>query len=323
MIKVTLGKNSYSFPEAWHELKPDQYILLCANIFEYVKGDITIDEVRAKWFCAFTGITFKKADNNNDQLWENIYRISREFTFFTRIEYEKELDLIEKQLRRKLRKTPPDEIHSSDPMLRWVKKLKYEYTLDAVFAKNLLPSLSIGDKKVYGYRFDINGSVLNTTLTAEQFVNASMALDAYHKSKNNADLNLLIHILYPKSSIESIEKIDAISKFAVLLNYQAIVAYLMQKTKYSIIWYRKPDKKQKTHKNNYAVGASESLYALAKLGYGSIDDLASMNLLRYLDLLLKNIIDSVNMLNDYKLSIIEISDRTGLPVELINEILEK
>lgn len=322
MIKLALGKNSYSFPEYWHELKPQQYLLLCQQLFDYINEKISIDEARARWFCSMIGIEFKPKDDKNDLLWENIYRISREFTFFTKIEYSKSISGIDKDLRKKLYKYPPEEINSDEPMLRWAKKLKYQYILDATFAKNLLPSIQVGEKRVYGYRCKLIGNLLDTGLTAQQFIDAGTALDEYSKSKDESHLDLLISILY-KSELQQLKKLDPVTKFAVLLNYQAFVSFLIKKTKYSIIWHREPGKKSNKNKNRYEVGAGESLYSMAKLGYGTIEELSEINLMRYLDLLLKNINDSVNTLDQYKVSIVEIAERTGLSVLLVNEILNK
>lgn len=323
MIKITLGKNSYSFPEAWHELKPQQYLLLCQQLFDFINGKTTIDEVRAKWFCAMTGIDFKAKDDKNDLLWENIYRISREFTFFTKIEYEKSLSAVDPELRKKLYKVPANEINSDDPVLRWVKKLKYHYVIDAVFVKNLLPSIQVGEKKVYGYKCQLIGNLLDTNLTAEQFINAGMAIDEYHKSKNEQHIDLLVSILYKIPDLQQLKKVGPVTKFAVLLNYQAIVSFLMRKTKYSLIWYREPGAKTKTNNSRFTVGASESLLSLSKLGFGNVEQLSEYNLIRYLDLLLKNIVDSVKTLNDMKESVTKISERTGLSIPLITEILDQ
>lgn len=320
MIKFNLGKNSYSFPEAWHELKPHQYLLLCRQVFNFINGKITVDEMRARWFCSMAGIDFKAKDEKNELLWENIYRISREFVFFTKIEYSKPLKSVEPELRKKLHKYLPSEINTDDPVIRWVKKLEYQYKIDAVFVKNLLPSIKLGEKKVYGYKCRLLGNLLDTNLTAQQFVNAGMALAEYEKSKDEKNLDLLISILY-NTELQQLNNVGAVTKFAVLMNYQAILSFLMHRTKYSLIWYRDPSAKQKKNENRYAVGAADSLLSLAKAGYGSIDELSEINLVRYLDLLLKNLNDSVHALNEYKLSPIEIAERTGLSVALVNEIL--
>lgn len=321
MLKITLGKNKYSFPEKWHELKPDQYLALCRRLFEYANGKLAVDELKAKFFCDIIGIEFKKRDNENDLLWENIYRLSREFTFFLKIDYKADLKPVDLELRRKLRKFSPDEIYTDDPVIKWVRRQKYKYSIDAVFAKNLLPSIMVGEQKVYGYRFELNGSLLKTTMTAQQFINASMALDAYDKSHKDKDLNLLMAILYNKDNPDYFNKVDPVIRFAVLLNYQAIMAFITRKTKYSIIWHRGKKQEPKKEKNTYAVGAADSIYSLAKLGYGSIDDLSNYNLVRYLDLLLKNIVDSAHMLKDNDFDLAKISEHTGLSIELINQII--
>lgn len=322
-MKIKLGNNSYSFPEKWHELKPNQYHMLCEQLFDYTNGNLSIDELRAKFFCAVIGMEFKPSDDKNDLLWENIYRLSNEFRFFLKINYKGNLSPVPIELREQLKKRTPDEINSAEPIIRWVKKLKYTYAIDAVFAKNLLPSIQLKDKKLYGYRFNLSAKFLKTTLTAQQFVYASMALDAYFKSNDENDLNMLIAILYGKDNPDLFAELNPVTKFAVLLNFQAVMAFLMNKTKYSIIWHRGSNSNNtEKKKNRYAVGAADSLYSLAKLGYGSIEELTEINLVRYLDLLLKNINDSVMMLHDHEVSVADIAERTGLSIPLITEIIE-
>lgn len=325
MRDLYFGKNTYTFPDTWEELNREQYLMLVEAIIDFQAGKTNALGCRATWFCNMAGIDTKRRDNKNDQFWENIYRASSLFNFFFELEYldaegkVKSLDKLPREIRDKLRKHPPAEL-PDEPEYQWAAKLQYRYVIDAVFPKNLLPELVINGHFYYGYRFHRSGSFIETSLTAAQFIEAIGAYNAYIENKKDEDLDQLIRTLYfykqPAVVAKAINHAPARVKFGVLLNFQAILAFLMNKTRYSIIWGRKDD--DSGRKNKLTVGISESMYSLEKEGY---EDIGNANLFKYLDLLLKNIIDSVRMLNDNDVDLGEISEKTGLSINQIKNII--
>ncbi len=325
MRELHFGKNTYTFPDTWEELDREQYLMLIEAIIDFQAGKTNALGCRATWFCNIAGIDTKLRDNKNDQFWENIYRASDLFRFFFEIEYldadgkVKPLDKLPREIRERLRKQPPAEL-PDEPEYQWAAKLKYRYIVDAIFPKNLLPELLINGHYYHGYRFHRSGSFLETNLTAGQFISAVGAYNVYVESQKDEDLDQLIRILYfyekPVVIAKAINYAPARIKLGVLLNFQAILAYIMNKTRYSIIWNRKEGESEA--KNKLSVGIADTVYTLEKEGFENIEN---ANLFKYLDLLLKNIIDSVRMLNDNEVDLGEISEKTGLTIQQIKKII--
>lgn len=325
MRKLYFGKNTYEFPDSWEELNREQYLMLIDAILDFQAGKTNALGCRATWFCEIAGIDTKHRDNKNNQFWENIYRASELFTFFFDIEYidtegkVKTLDKLPREISDKLRKHPPSEL-PDEPEYQWAAKLQYRYIIDAIFPKNLLPEININGHFYHGYRFYRSGSFLETSLTARQFIDAVTAYNAYLEKAVPEHIDKLIQVLYfnnqPQVVAKAIQHASDRVKYGVLLNFQAILAFLMNKTRYSIIWNRKGDENDGISK--LTMGISDTVYSLEKEGY---EDIENAGLFKYLDLLLKNIIDSVRMLNEAEVDIGEISEKTGLSINQIKKII--
>lgn len=327
MREIYFGKNTYTFPDKWEELSREQFLQLVECLLDFREGKTNAAGCRATWFCKIAEIDTKRRDNKNDLFWENIYRASDLFDFFFEIEYldpetgePKSLKTMPREIRKKLRKKTPQELPDI-PEFRWASKLKHRYVIDAVFAKNLLPEIIIDGALHPGYRFGLSGNLITTNLTAERFIDANIAYNEYVNDPKPEHLDMLVHVLYfnTEKAIDTklLNKISARVKFAIVLNFQAIMAFLMQKTRYAIIWNRKGTSTD----GKLTVGMADTVYQLSKDGYGPVGDIGNYNLIRYLDLLLKNIIDSVTMLNENEINIGDIAERTGLTIAQIKNII--
>jgi len=327
MRTLYFGANTYQFPDRWEELSKNQFLQLVDALMDYSAGKSNALGCRSTWFCNMAEIDITRRDNQNDIFWENIYRAANLFNFFFEIVYfdkatgeRKSISHLPREIRENLQKNSPDQLPDL-PEYRWASKLAFRYVIDAVFAKNLLPNITIAGKSFPGYRFNLSGSVLSTSLTARDFIDATMVYNEYVTSHDPENLRQLIGILYFKNVINSEKYISQVPErvsFAILLNFQAILAFLMNKTRYSMIWSRKA---VENRENKLSVGVADSIYMLSKQGYGSVNELSSENLIVYLDLLLKNIIDLVQFMNANKSTIEEIATETGLTINQIKKII--
>ena len=68
-------------------------------------------------------------------------------------------------------------------------------------------------------------------------------------------------------------------------------------------------------------GMLESLYNLSQDGIGDLTTVERMDCITYLIILRKKLIESVKTMRDYKIEKTEISEKTGLPIKIINKIL--
>jgi ribosomal protein L32E len=320
---ITINKK-YRYPDQWEELSSEQYLMLIELLLEFMQGHISAQEVRLAYFLNIANINPRAiVKRNRERFHENLFRITRTLNFMFRYEYpDGSLDEIEPELRKSLAKTLPNDL-PDHVELQYVKKLKRQTLPDFLFAKNLLPEIEISRKKYPGYIFELHDEIIHTTLTAEQYVNANLLYGKYIDMRNTSYLDTLVATLYcPKGSdaiafAETTAKLDNVDKQAVFICFQAIQTFLATRTKYAILWNRKPAGKN----DKLSLGLSDSIYSLSSAGYGSLSEVSQMPLTAFFDLLVKNIIDAVKTLRDMKMKKDEIAEKTGLSLAQINKII--
>ena len=104
---------------------------------------------------------------------------------------------------------------------------------------------------------------------------------------------------------------------AISFNFQAFNNYLFNKTAFSLLtkFKLKPE-------HPITTDASDALYDLSKDGLGDSRQIEQMNLLTYLMVLRKKTIDAVRDMKGFGWDKVKISDEVGLPVSIINEIVD-
>jgi len=329
MISFYFEDNEYKFPNQWEELTQDQYLALLPLLQQYSSGILSVSDVKALWLVDIGGLTGMKIDRKRKDLFsENIYRMSREFNFVFEIEYPKgSLDNISTELRRKLKNTQPEELEQT-PEVRYLSRLDYDYKIAACWCKNLVPEIEVKGQKLKGYSIKLNGKMFNTSLRSSQFNLATELLQQFEESKDVQYLKILTACLYlPADETFSGEKINERAEsllkdidenilFAVLLNFQAFLAFIKTKTKWGLLWKRSPGKG-----GGLNVGADESLYNLSQKGYGDFEKVDRMPLTKFLDLMLKDLYDAVKEMHRYEMDITEIADKAGLSINQVKQII--
>jgi hypothetical protein len=320
---ITINKK-YQYPNRWEELSPEQYLMLVLLMLEFMQGKLSAQEVRLAYFLNVSNVNPKAiTKRNRERFNENIFRITRTLNFMFRYEYlAGALDEITPALREALAKALPGDL-PDHVELQYVKKLKRQILPDFIFAKNLLPEIKIAGEKYPGYIFELHDEIIHTTLTAEQYVNTNLLYGKYLDTRNPSYLDTLVATLYcPKETdvitfADTAAKLDNAAKQAVFICFQAIQTFLATRTKYAMLWNRKPAGKN----DKFSLGLSDSIYSLSSAGYGSLGEVSQMPLTAFFDLLLKNIIDAVKSLRDMKLKKDEIAEKTGLSLSQINKII--
>ena len=66
---------------------------------------------------------------------------------------------------------------------------------------------------------------------------------------------------------------------------------------------------------------AESLYNLSADGLGNVDVIEQMPVIKYLTILRKKLIESVTAMNEAGIDLVEISDKTGLSIKTIKQII--
>lgn len=103
---------------------------------------------------------------------------------------------------------------------------------------------------------------------------------------------------------------------AIAFNFQAFNNYLFTQTDFRLLTAAKEGKC-----SAISTGALESLYNLSNDGLGDITAIEQMNVIKYLTILRKKIIETVRSMDAMKMEKADIEKETGLPLHIINQIL--
>jgi hypothetical protein len=326
MIQVSTPHREYEFPNSWEELTPEQFIALARHLQAYSLGQESVGEVRVRWLCDISGIDPSRFPaRSRDMGMENLFRISRQLTFMFEIRYpDGVLEQIQDMDMEMLRKLPPDELPPS-PQARYLARQDYRYTLDAVFAKNLIPEITVGRERMKGWEVLTHLDTITSDITALQFIEASKVLERIAHSRDLSLHPLLASILYAPRPYNSALAHRRASEYAVLdpailqavsLNFQALISWLFTRTQFSILRQSKVKKQ-----SSIRTGMHEMLYNLSSDGLGDASDIEQMELVKFLLILRKKLIESVRALHDFKKKAHEIAEETDLPIDIINKIL--
>lgn len=317
MIEFEVGEKVVAIPSEWDDLSESQLKSLCKRIRQFQQDEISIAECRMLWVCDILGVNlskipYRKQGNASD----NLYMMSRQVTFFTQIKFEDgKLDAVSPLLKKLIRKTPPDDLPYS-PEVAYLRRLPYDYDIDAVFFANLIPEVKIGDKTFKGYTATYSDGVLDTSLTAIQYITAAELLSTIGNGDSDK-LPVLASVLYADIAQKNLFKaLDTETLEAIAFNFQAVVLFLFTKTEFSILWKGGRSKS----KGTITLSAADTLYDLSASGYGTPEQVENLSLLRYLRILKKNIISAVTMLREMGNDDGEIAEKTHLPANIISQI---
>jgi hypothetical protein len=319
MLTLRFATHTYQLPDRWEELSSDQFIHLVGFLTAHSTGALTADMVKTLYFLDVAGIHKRKVHNTNqaNTFSENVYRISRNLNFMFRVVYENNqaIRTMPSEFTNLLERWLPEDLEGDEPELRVARKLKKHVEIDCTFARNLVPYLKIKKMQYPGYRMDLTGEILNTDLPAGDFIDASTLHDQYMKTGSDQILDQMVTRLY-KLPDGTAAGIPLNTKIAILFNFRAILLFLTHRTQYGILWNSGTNQDGKI-----SIGFVDSLYSLAKAGYGDTTRLKTVSVVEFLDLLLKEVIDTVKSLHDMKMDLVKIAEATKLSINQINSIL--
>lgn len=311
--------NKFHIPSQWEELSPAQFSKVVRALRLLENGEV--DFMEFKLLILYSLIDGEaRPQPGNDTYCENMYRIGEHLTFPYKFVYTDErFSSFPEELQEYLTKHLPTDME--DPYMRVAAKMDHYIFPDVIFSKQLLPTLP--GTKLQGYTFTVTGNVVNTSITAQQYIDANTMMQQYHSTRSESFLKSLVQILYcptPYSSEQaekiSLKKVGEGYLYAVMYNYMAITEWISRLTKYDIL-FNAPAKGG----GKNPLGPNAPLYTLAGKGYGSINEVASMPLFSYLDLLLKQTADAVLQLKSVGKKKGEIAAELNLTIDQINTII--
>lgn len=316
--------DNYQLHSTWEEFSPEEFITVTTSVSLFTEGAFTVDQTKIHLFCTLTGFRINRLKPSQRQRFtDNLLTILEDFNFFYEIVYpDKKFNNISAPVRELLRKTEPEKVEAAEA--RFAEKLRWQYVPDLAIRRQLIPKLQISRRQaLQGYTFDCTG-ITETSITAEQFIDANQAFEQFEETRDPAYLDLLIAILYchPYSSgkarqlTDSIQTVPMQVKNAILLNYIGILNYLFYQTEYSILFKTAGKAKKKSK-----LGMTSILFSMSEKGYGSLKDVAGFNLFTFFDLIYKGIADSIQECQALEMKRDEIAEKLELPVDVINQFL--
>lgn len=317
-INITIPGGEFSIPNSWEALSPSQYIALSSDLFRMSRGELSCMQVRLNHVCRCLNVDISGI--KSEEASQNLALLAGMVDFIFSLSYpdnDAALSLLPPKDRYFFKKNAPMAEHGL--IGRYLSRLDYKYTLDAVFCAQLIPSVHLSDGEYRGYSIDTSFDTLTCSLSALQYIEA--------RAKRN-NLPLLSAILYCPQPYDSQTAHVLASRFATLsdgtleaiaLNFQAFDAYLFLRTHFSIL--TAGASAGKIRSGSYLTGATEALYDLSSDGYGDIAAVEQMNVIKYLTILRKKLIESVRAMHASNMDIVKISRRTNLSIDVINKII--
>lgn len=323
-IDFEIKGKAYQMPNNWEQLTQSQFISLSRLLGLYASGSSSVGDVRLGYVSNFLGLSDNKIHPDKiEAVSSNLYILLSLVDFIFSIKYADEVwTKLSPETRRQALKTEPCNLPVT-PESRYLQTQPYNFIVDACFACQLIPSLTVGDKEYQGYTINTDCGELSCSLTARQYIDASERL--FSLSEHPEKLALLAAILYAPQPYNSdwahshavdFAKLSTEILNAVALNFQAFVIFLFQKTDYNIL-RQKEDKQPK----GIFVGMSEGLYNLSTDGYGDLDTVSRFSVIEYLSILRSKLIETVKAMHHNEMKLHEISEKTGLDINTINKIL--
>ncbi|HIZ85926.1 MAG TPA: hypothetical protein IAC04_05510 [Candidatus Coprenecus stercoravium] len=319
MIRI----NDKEFPSRWEELSPEQWLGVVGAMLEFGSRQCDFASFQIKLLEAIVGKL--PQDPSNPVLCENIFRLQEVFCWPYVYAYkDPRYDKLSERTKEMLRHHLPSQLDQSDPEVRIASSFETRVDFDLCFPAQLLPHLP-SDPALTGYRFSCRGTLASTDMTARQYVAAMGLLEAFSPDAEYLDeiLSSLLCVLYSGEDVDMEQyhggRIPLTEKVAVMYNFRAVNEWVSRLPKYDLLFNRSAARKG----SRSPLGMEGSLYALSEKGYGDIDKVGGMNLFTYLDVLLKQTMDSVRSLHSCKMKPHEIAGELSLSVEQVLNIISE
>lgn len=308
----------FSVPNNWDDLTPEQYLHLVSDMMLMSEGKLSPGEVRIRLLCDI--MHWDTGKIRNEEAIANLVALSERLTFLFTMSYPDNnaaLDGLSKEEKDLCRRVDPYRLPK--PLRERLCGLDYRYTVDLSFFKQQLPCLVIDGKVYHGYRADKSFNQLTLSLTALQYLEARELINA------DTALPLMAAILYCPGEYDT-EKAHTLGREfgklpkgtlqAISWNFQAVNNFLFTRTSFSLLTKFKEKKP-----SPITTDASDALYDLSADGLGNNREVERMNVLTYLRILRKKTIDTVRQMRGMKMDTPTISIETGLPLDIINDII--
>ena len=322
MIEFYVHQEKFGIPNCWEELTPGLFEGIMSDMDLVIAGKLSPAMLQIKHVCRAMGWNPRLIVGTKDEeTLSNLAWLGEQVDFIFRISYPDQdaaLHELSKEDFIVAKKTPPERL--SLPIARYLSKQDYKFVLNSCFCAQLIPEVFIDEQLYRGYIIDTSFNQLTCSLTALQFIEARSLLGC-----DKEMLPLLAAVLYhpgvydsesAHSLAKSFAKLPSGTLQSIAFNFSSFVNFLFTTTQFRILVAGESEKK-----SPITTGALESLYNLSSDGLGDISTIEQMNLIKYLTILRKKLIETVRSMSFAEIPIIDISRNTGLPISLIKQVI--
>lgn len=319
-IEFVAKGTTYHIWNRWEKLSEYLFIELMRDFRKMAQGELSPAMVRINYICNAMGWSKKRIKGEDS--YQNLAYLAEQVTFpFLVIYPDNDLALsdLDPATRSLCKRIPPDRL-TGVSISRYLSKLDYKFVFDSCFCAQLIPVVEVNDEYYSAYKINTSFNVLTCSLTALQYIEARSLI-----GKSIDTLPLLAAILYHPGNYSSESAHVLAEEFqllpedtlqAIAFNFQSFNNYLFTQTEFSLLTAAKDGKY-----NAISTGALESLYNLSGDGLGDITAVEQMNVIKYLTILRKKIIESVRSLSSAQMEKADIEKETGFPIHIINQII--
>jgi hypothetical protein len=316
-----MSDHVYRIPNSWDTLTPDLYLFVINLLDRYSAGKISYVLLRMYYVCRASGWRLSRLKESDPDVMANIFMLSCKVSFIFETKYPDgvtdglsptELELAKAN---NLSALP-------EHLQRYLNRYTPTFVLKSCFCAQLVPTLRVSGMLYTGYRISTAFGGLTCSLRALQYIEASAT------AGKKEMLPLLAAILYFPGKYDSEKAQELAGSFkknllpstleGISFNFSCINNFIFTQTPFALL----AQGKAKTA-SSIATGAIESLYNLSADGLGDNEEIEQMDIIKFLTILRKKTIESIQEMNEMEMKITDIAGKTGYPLEIISEIIKK
>ena len=326
MRELNIAKTVVKIPQTWAELTQEQYVFLSGLLQKYSIHQIDFEVLKIMFVCKMLNLKIVVPKqrvpliNILRYVWSLLciktsrirHNIKREdYLKFRSIAAEAYLKVEEKE----------DLLAFN--LLQLSKEITFlnSDSLDISFLKNPIPELpGIGT----GKKFNI-GLIIDTDLTAGTYSDAMDLVIAWEETGDQDILNYLVAILYTdqdvhqvinnQSLIKKVSNLPLATKYAIYQWFISISSYFFKHPIYSHLYVGK-----KSEGDRIQLGMSETIIRLAKIGYGTIEEIKRKKLDEYMDLQIAELQETIRGALAAGIEPVKLAEKTGRTLTQIEQL---
>lgn len=330
---IELAGHIVPIPHSWDELSLDEFSGVCDALFSYFFDHRDDNQLKLDVFKSVFDYQRGTSELSQDEIERinlNIILIANHINFYRKPKYEdpEQLSVFPEHIQKMLLEKFPEDI--TDPEIKRqiqpiIPLLNYSSAFNLSIKQPPLKSLVFEGKKPVALYYSIDKSgLLETNMVAEQFVDAQDFFNQFHRTGDKKYLNNLATTLFfhPGNQYNSLiaqAKASTFENESILpiayILFRSLYEFVSRESVYQILFKSVDDGPRKL-----TLGPSGTLYDLAKAGYGNVNHIKKLPLADYLNLLLKQLIDSVHQLRAYKKTNLEIAKDLHLDLETVTQL---